>query len=517
MIFRSSILAFILSSLGAGSLSAQAPVAAPYSLSPSLDFSKIVVPITELKFIPTGLGGGFEGKFGTGFCLDPNCRYIATAYHVAILGQPRRIRKQRVVQRYLATGPDDEGATLNEGPFLSHAKYTFGRDLAIFELRYPLPDHHGIAYSLDGLLEGHEVDIYAYPKGAINPIRSLQSFHGTFKGETTNGLLAFEYSNSGDKTLRPGASGGLVVDHETQRIVGVLTATAKNEERIAIAVPAQTLADFVEKVQPFLAQKIFPRIKRIPPISPDFYPRFAETHLDELQHRPEESAAVKTLRNKSQDLADGMRNFVAVQSFAWGAGEKEEPRALAKYEVKVLQGDQTFREYPDGKKEMRELPFPAMNDAFVPMDEWSYLPQMVGTELKLRIHQAPDVDVKGRRLRVFQYSGKIEDAVCPWKYVFEFGFFSLNKHFVASCYGEVWLDEDSNIVRISEHHDLPDKNVFDGEVTYGWLERAGESPRRIPLTFSTKAEFGKKTVWCRGQFTDYRIFDSSVRIVANKP
>ena len=95
------------------------------------------------------------------------------------------------MERYLATGPEDEGATLNDIFSERPMKYTLSRDLAIFELRHPLSHYHGITFSPKDLQIGQQVDIYAYPKESINPIRSLLQFHGAFKGEPTTGLLVF--------------------------------------------------------------------------------------------------------------------------------------------------------------------------------------------------------------------------------------------------------------------------------------------------------------------------------------
>jgi hypothetical protein len=56
-------------------------------------FSRIVVPITSIKITPTmklgisgkpGPGLGIGASFGTGFCLDPACHFIATNYHLAV-------------------------------------------------------------------------------------------------------------------------------------------------------------------------------------------------------------------------------------------------------------------------------------------------------------------------------------------------------------------------------------------------------------------------------------------------
>jgi hypothetical protein len=53
-----------------------------------------------------------------------------------------------------------------------------------------------------------------------------------------------------------------------------------------------------------------------------------------------------------------MQNFIAVQSFAWGSGGNVEPAAVSAYEVQVLSGYQRFRKYPDGKKELQDVPAP---------------------------------------------------------------------------------------------------------------------------------------------------------------
>ena len=476
------------------------------------DFDRTVVPITEIKYFGLGLGG----DFGTGFCLDTACRFIGTNYHVAMLARPREIKGQKVVQLYLATGPDDEGATVNDGPSVSPMKYTLNRDLAIFELRLALPHHHGVAFSLDDLEVGQQVDIFTYPKENISPFRSLLRFQATFKGQTTDGLLAFDYRLAGDKAIHPGASGGIVVDSKTHRIVGILGGIPRNGEPIALAVPVQSLADFVSKAQPCLAQTIFPASKGISPVLPDLYPKFvAPPPTDALRHRPEEPVEVTVLRSKAQLLADSMRNFIAVQTFAWGSGNKA-PAAVSAYEVRVLDGYQRFRAYPDGKKELQDVPFPPLNTVIVPGGEWSELPGMVGAELRLKIYQAADAIVYEQRMKVFQYRADPEDAVCRWKSNFDFGFFAINKIVTVGCYGEVWTDENTNILRMSEHYELPGRwKDYQAVITYGWLQQPNETARLVPLTISTQAQFDKKLYWCRGRFTDYQTFSSRVKMAAN--
>ena len=476
------------------------------------DFEKVVLPITEVKL---GLGLNIETRSGTGFCLDPACRFIGTNYHIAMIARPRKIKGETIVQRYLATGPDDEGATTNEGASFSSMKYNSSRDLAIFELRHPLRHHHGISFHRNDLLIGQEVDIYSYPKETMIRSRKLLQVRGTFKGLTPTGLLAFDYNLSDGRAVRPGASGGIVVDRKTQQIVGVLNAIERSGKPIAFAVPIESLEEFVSRVQPYLAQSIFPSTKRISPVSADIYPKFVPLSSASLQDRPEESSEVRALRTKAQHLADSMRNFIAVQTLAWGS-QDHEPLFESEYEVRVVDGYQRFRELPDGKKELQSVPFPPMNDVMVPGGEWSELPAMVGTDLDLKINQAADVVVNGRPVKVFQYRASVEDDVCRWKSVFDFGLFAISKTETAACYGEVWTDGDTNILRMSEHFELLGRwKDYQAVVTYGWLKKANEDPRLIPLTIATQAEHKKKVYWCRGQFTDYLVFTSQFRFIAD--
>jgi len=508
----------------------------PPLLEDTQDFSEIVVPITSVKFTPsvklgiTGKPGpnlDVEAGFGTGFCLDSACRFIATNYHVAMGTRTHKIKGEKIFRRFLATGPQDKDATANALPNGAVLPFAIKRDLAIFELRRSLPHHHGLTFSLDELEVGQQVDIYGYPKGIINPIRKLTRFPATFKAPTTSGLLAFDYQS--DKPIRMGgASGGIVVDRKTEKIVGILNGTT---ETMAVAVPVQTLVEFVSKVEPFLAQRIFPTGNSVSPVpadlypkfgpSPDHNPKFVPVRSDGLQHRPEETPEVKLLRSKAQLLADSMRNYIAVQSYEWGSGNKE-PAALAEYEVRVIDGFQRFREYPEGKKELEEILWPRLNGWVNPSDDWTKLPKMVGTEFRLKVQQAPDVIVNQQRMKVFQYYASIEDDLCGFRPLLDLGFFTVDKAVKTACYGEVWTDEDTNIIRISEHLELSDKlKAYRGweesqvVVTYGWLSRADEPHRLVPLTFFTNGRYGKHVHWCRGQFTDYRIFGSEVRVVAN--
>jgi hypothetical protein len=137
---------------------------------------------------------------------------------------------------------------------------------------------------------------------------------------------------------------------------------------------------------------------------------------------------------------------------------------------------------------------------------------MVGTELNLKIHQAPDAVVGGRTVQVFQYAANVEDRVCVFWSVMNYGFFQLSTTKFYDCHGEVWLDESGIILRISQSMD-PSGPWYRwwGVITYGWLEKDG-TQYLVPVTIAMQAEY-KKTYWCRGLFTDYEVFGVKTRLV----
>ncbi len=477
------------------------------------DFSHSVVPLTSFKL----RGPLLEAGFGTGFCLDRDCQFIGTNYHVAAVERHLRIKGARIVERYLATGPEDEGASLNHtaSAGMPPLRYTPSRDLAIFQLSKPLRGYHGLQFSSDNLRIGQEVNIYAYPKGIIDPVRSLQAFHARFRGISTTELMVLDYVPNRGERIRPGASGGIVVDSETGSVVGILSGIDASGQPVAMAVPVESLEEFVKTVNPFLARALFPLHEGASPERPDFYPRYAPERVGDLQRRPTELDDVSLLRARAQALAEGMRDFIAVQTYTWGSGSHH-VEAADSYEVQVRDGSQMFREYPDGKKWLWMPTIPSGPSAGVtPTDVWSTLLLYVGTKVGVKIREAPEADVDGHRLRVFQYSGSAEDEPCLTKTILDFGPFSLHKDFASSPYGEVWTDEHENIVRMSVHCEKSGWGWRPGEtiVTYGWLAKPGEGPRLVPVTVLYQASKKKKLHWCRSEFVNYREFVSRPRLV----
>ena len=466
----------------------------------------VVFPISDFKPDIKHLAA-FSMKFGTGFCLDLDCRFVGTNYHAAkVMGKYVRIKGVFSRHRYLDSDPCDAGAQDVNFVGGSSLKYTPAHDLAIYEMRRPIKDFHGIGFDSDDLENSSEADIYAYPFN-WNPKRGLVHWHGKFIGKTNQGLLAFSYEEG---RVLGGASGGIVVDSRTKQIVGILNGVSEGNDRVALAVSIKELSDFVERVQPYLQATIFPYALFVSPIAADLYPPYIWPRTEGLSQRPVEAPEVVKLRRTAQHLADSMRNFTATQTFAWGRDNRK-PDVTDTYETLILDGSQSWRHHSD-KKFYDNIPFPSLTSSIVPGPEWSELPRMVGTELNLKIHQAPDAIMDGRTVNVFQYAAKVEDKVCLFRSVMNFGFFRRSTTKFYDCHGEVWVDDAGTILRISEALDLSGPWYrWRGVMTYGWLEKDG-ARYLVPITIAEQAEHNK-TYWCRGLFTDYEMFGVKARVV----
>ena len=470
---------------------------------------QVIFPITDFRpdiksFAPLSL------KFGTGFCLDQDCRFVGTNYHVAqLMGKNIRIQGVSSAHRYLDPDANDVGShDVNFADGHGSLKYNPAHDLAVYEMRRPLKRFHGVGFEVDDLESNSEADIYAYPFH-WNPKRGLVCWHGRFVGKTADGLLAFHYD---DGRVRGGASGGIVVDGKTQKIIGILSGIGEGEDRIALAVPVKELEDFVTRTQPYLQASLFPKTVFVSPVAADFYPPYIWPRAEGLSDRPAEALAVFKLRLTAQHLADSMRNFTATETFAWG--HDNEPELTDAYETLIVDdGRQRWRR-AGGKKFYDSVPFPPLGEAIVSGGEWSWLPEMVGTELNLKIHQAPDAAVGDQTIHIFQYAAKVEDEVCLFRSVMNYGFIPHSTSKFYDCHGEVWVDELGIILRISQALDLSGPWYrWRGVMTYGWLEKDGQR-YLVPITITTQAEHNKM-YWCHGLFTDYEMFGVKTRLLVS--
>jgi hypothetical protein len=470
---------------------------------------KTVVPITKLSFY------GPLGKidFGSGFCLDPECRFIVTNYHIVErMGKQFSIQHEPVVCSWLDSGPGDDSATkLGYDPL---------HDLAIVEVWHGLSKKgfHAANYnttSVEDLPIGQYVEIYTYPFES-NPKRKLLNFKGKYIGVHQDGLLVFSYEPD-PEDIRGGASGGIVVDSKGH-VIAILSERAINtDEPMVLGVPVEVLSAFVNKVQPYLAERLFPQSVRVPPVQPDFYPTWVPERMsaEGLQRRSVEPPEVHMLREKAQVLVDNTRSLIAVQSYEWGNGNiVSDPKTIASYEVRQIAGRQLYREYPDGKHEMNEVPWPSPARTITPGNAWSFTPKMLAKQYDLNIRRAPDVDWRGQKLRVFQFFGAKEDAVCDFDDRDHYGFFVVHHFGTYDCYGEVWTDEDENIVRFSERFDMPNEwGGYREEITFRWIELNG-SRSLVPATIYAESHEKSHVDWCRGLFTHYQQFQSTARFVS---
>ena len=495
---------------------------------PAFAQEQAVVPITKLQIYGPGLGGV---KFGTGFCMDADCRYIGTNYHVAeMMGNLPKIEGDPVVAKWLASGPADEGATENKnvgmlGRLMLGEKYAQVHDFALIELLHPLSrkGYHGLPFYDDNELQpGQAVTIYSFPL-RWNPKRKLESSKAIFVGydvkyatheleDLSDKMLLFKYS---DGNMAGGASGGIVVDAQG-RIVGVLNAIALNSDRTVSAVPMPSVSAFVSRVQPYLSAQIFPKSVFISPVAADRYPEWVPPAppAGELEYRRPEPPDVALLRDKAQNLVENLYTMIAVQSFEWGKDSAANaPQALGWYEVRMFNGYQHYREYPDGKKEMSDMPLPPLNYVVGSGDAWISTPKMVAKDFDLKIRRADDIVVDGQTVRVFQYVGKKEDKVCNFDDELDLGFATLHRLRSYDCYGEVWTDQDENVLRMSLNFPMMGAwTEYREVVTFGWVEIKGVQSL-VPITISSEAKEKSHTYWCRGMFTSYQQFRSTARLL----
>ena len=215
------------------------------------EFSQTVVPLHKYRIVD------FEIDDATAFCLDAECRFVITNYHMEKIANPARIAGCKIVKRYSATGPDDPDATkvlMSSGPSM---RFAYSRDLALFELETTVALHRGAEFSVDQLQVGQRVEIYVYPVESQFRAPSLVKFTGRFNRLTGEGLFAFDYDPNGHHRILPGSGGGIVVDCKSRKIIAVVSALAEKDTLTVFAIPAQSLVEFVDRVRPDLAERIF--------------------------------------------------------------------------------------------------------------------------------------------------------------------------------------------------------------------------------------------------------------------
>ncbi len=471
----------------------------------SFDPSKTVVAVHELKLL--------HSTFGTAACLDVECRYLLTNAHVAMLASPNAIHGDPVVQKFLATGPDDDGAIMEpEGD--GAAAYNPVRDIAIYELVRPMKGFQGMPFSLEPLADGDQVEIVAFPGrtiGMADFYRTLTKWQATYFADSVNGCLLFKYkvSDSGGR-IRPGASGGIVVRNGA--IIGILRGMMPSD-LIAEAVPISSLERFLAKVNPYLHAQLFPKATVIQPASLDAFPAWiiSPSIPGVLERRTAEPDDVQRVRRKAQQLYDSMKFLMARQFVSWSEGGP--PKMEAVYDLNVRDGVEVFT---DGKHEYTgEIPFPNIHGWVGPGQLWLNAPRYANNDLSLRIRHAGLTTVNSKPLDVYQWQAPgPESKFCQFDEVALFPFSRHDRISDVGCSGEIWLSTDGDIVRISEAYDRPVRkwSHYESIVLYGRVVLNGES-HLVPTTISTRVQYGKsKMFYCNSIFSGYKFWGSEIRL-----
>lgn len=488
-------------------------------------------------------GLAIRTDYGTGWCLDQECELVVGNHHVAErIGTPLKIKGVNVLRTYSATGPQDEGAVWVKSPLGYSMKLVPVRDIAIFLMEHPLKGMHGIPFSPRELREGENVTIYGNPGGG-----ELTRSSATFYKESEDGVLFFKVKAGEEKILIPGISGGLVVN-EKNEAVGLVQSIFGD---MAGAVPIWSLFDFARKVLPDKYQEIFsfpanevyrpgklvavdletqasalakdidPSTDGISPapVLPEEYlwynlerpapPLTLGTPDATLRRRGEEPPEIQLLRKNAQGMLQKIKDFTAVETDRSGGGRS--PEVTTKYNVRMVFGEQTFTNLATGK-EVSQLPCPKGN-GLTPGGEWSSLPAMVGSELKLKIQQVDDLNLVGwGKVRIFRYEAPAEDKVAGFISCVNYFLFHTETNVAVATRGEVWTNENLEILRITQELLVPRSTHWQrlrSSVMYGWLQSPTSRERRLVPTntlFEGDLTDDRQTYWTIGYFSNYRQF-----------
>jgi len=469
-----------------------------------------------LKLQHHGIGiHGLETRSGTGWCVDAGCSLLATNYHVAKEGLPRKIGGAKVQGVFLASGPDDESAVWIMTTYGKWLRCNPLNDVALVALSHPLfPGKPALAFFAGNPIPGQELVVNGFPSGGKQEALTVKFLH------MVDGLLEFSLPHEAPA----GLSGSMVTDQQG-RIVGML---ALATDRSAFAVPVWSIADAIRKFRPALYGQMFPDgVPKPPELQATMFSRellatlggsspepvLPLGYLEEGLGQPfptlvappmrlvttrQESTDVRELRRRAQGMIEQMANFKALQTLRLNTEGKSELTWL--HELYVDSGDLQFRTL-DGGQPLQAVPFPHRRRAVVPGGEWRELPQMVASQFKLRVQEIGDKDVGGKRLRVFGYQASIEDQVCEVRFRNSGVFWSRERQFPVACRGEVWTDDELNVLRISQELEFTAGNVqlLQLAVLYGWLGRD-----LVPVAMVVRGTIAGHNCRADAHFSNYR-------------
>ena len=464
-----------------------------------------------------GVGSrGLETKWGSGWCVDAGCSLLATNYHVARGGLPRKVGGVRVHRAYLATGPDDYGAVWVVTTYGKWLRYNPLNDVALISLSRPLLPGTAAASLYPGdLRPGQQLVVNGFPSGGKQEAVAAQFL------QMVDGMLELSLATEAPA----GLSGSMVAD-EQGRVVGMLSLVMDGR---AFAVPLWSIAEAIRKFQPALHGQLFPEGLHKPaefqgsmvldgalvaalggsnpapalPLAsleeglgqpfPD-----AVVHPARLFNVREQPADILELRHRAQQLFQQMDNFRALQTLRLSAEDK--PELTWRQEVYVESDNLVFRDVDDGQL-MRAVAFPHRRRSVVPGGEWRHLPQIVADGA--RVQEIGIKDVGGERVRVFHYQASVEDQVCWARFRTTHVFWSQDRQFPVACRGEIWTDGGLNVLRISQELEVREHNVpmqlLQLAVLYGWL-----GPDLVPVDMVVEGTIAGHACRAAAHFSNYR-------------
>lgn len=117
-------------------------------------------------------------------------------------------------------------------------------------------------------------------------------------------------------------------------------------------------------------------------------------------------------------------------------------------------------------------------------------------------------------MRIFDYQASDEDAVCSIRV--KGGFLRRIWKGPVMCRGEVWTDEEFNILRMTQELSVPQRAGIDRYqivILNGWLERPPLRKLLVPVRMHLQVRTNAGLVFvASGSFSDYRVFAATSTI-----
>ncbi len=437
---------------------------------------------------------------GTGWCLNRDCDWVITNYHVVkIPGEHVSVKGVKAAQIATPKGEHDLGTPIS--------------DIALIRVREPLSrtGMRAVPFYTGDLQPGQSVTVLGYSGGKRERIT------GTFAEESDQGVLRFDLSQE----VSPGISGGLVLD-EPGRAIGLVFGISVPDAKAVYAVPVWSVAAFVHGLNPDLYASVFGNredfsvdaaaldsttpqrsgIGSSPILAlPEVYLVQVEMSPTSLVAGDNTAPAVMALRRSAQVAAEQLKNFTARQTLRFSGGKTWQ------HELQLVDGVQRFKSLGGGKD---FLELPSTPQGPVPGSDWADLVRNIASNHSLSIQFEGNITVDGRVVKIFRYQMHSEADICqlrvprpfrrPWK-----GSLPLT--------GVIWTDQEFRLLRITKDMlaipPLTGLASFRIAILYGWW---GE--RVVPAEMQIQEVFLDGTsISSIAKFENYREFMANSRIV----